>query len=153
MDIINGSEGNFEELCDKIGDIIGGVTMNNKLREIGQEINTQNNRAMSDPIFMVQQKRRIWGMHEDWSDSWRWVDEDAQEVDDQYREDYQDIVEFTRLYYQDIWGAVQPFFTEKAAQMYIDSNKHNLNNPKIYVFSAYRNQEWQDIRNYLKELT
>ena len=25
MDIINGSEGNFEELCDKIGDIIIGA--------------------------------------------------------------------------------------------------------------------------------
>lgn len=38
------------------------------------------------------------------------------------------------------------FFTEKAAQEYIDAQRHNLQNPRIYALSAHANREWKALR-------
>ena len=136
--------------------------MNNKLREIGQEINTQNNRATSDPIFMVQQEVVQYGLDPDYAEDMVWFDtnefceadeEESLKLYENYDIDLEQPDGWDLTGKLTSWEVVQPFFTEKAAQRYIDSNKHNLNNPRIYVISAYRNDEFQAIRNYLKDLT
>ena len=133
------------------------ILINNKLREIGQELKTQGNRITSDPIFLVQEKRRIWGMDSDYSDKYVWVNEDGYELELE-QEEFTDLemgdvpAGYSEVNYEDIWVTVQPFFTEKAANNYIAENSHRLNQPRTYVISGYRNSEWQDVRNYLKEL-
>lgn len=47
---------------------------------------------------------------------------------------------------------VQPCFTEAGAGQYIWIDGHNLLKPEIYVASGYRNQEWIDVREFLKQL-
>lgn len=46
---------------------------------------------------------------------------------------------------------VQPFFSKKEAERYIRSNSHNLNEPFIWVGTAYRNREWIAIQKFLED--
>ena len=43
----------------------------------------------------------------------------------------------------------QAFFIRENAQRFLENQSHNLNNAYIYVESAYRNPEWQQIRELL----
>jgi len=43
------------------------------------------------------------------------------------------------------------FFTEKAAQEFIEANNHNLAEPRIYVNHSYRNPEIKAIVDHLFE--
>ncbi len=43
----------------------------------------------------------------------------------------------------------QAFFIRENAQRFIENQSHNLREPYIYVESAYRNPEWQQIRELL----
>lgn len=43
----------------------------------------------------------------------------------------------------------QAFFIRENAQRFLDGQRHNLLAPYIYVESAYRNPEWQQIRELL----
>lgn len=45
------------------------------------------------------------------------------------------------------------FLTEKACDNYIARNKHNLNNPKSFLFYADRNSEMNMLIKFLKTLT
>lgn len=62
---------------------------------------------------------------------------------------------YTKTAYQDTWENVQPFFTRAGAEEYLRINGHNLRGrsakeaPRIYVDSAFRNAEWQAIREML----
>ena len=52
----------------------------------------------------------------------------------------------------DFWETVQPFFTEAGAKAYLEENGHNLRHyedVRIYVESAFRNEEWQFVRALL----
>lgn len=75
---------------------------------------------------------------------------------EQHFEDWCDNNEnYTKTAYQDHWENVQPFFTRKGAEEYLRSNKHNLRGieePRIFVESAYRNVEWIAIRKMLQTL-
>lgn len=113
------------------------------------ELLSQDNRATAHPIFAVQQRKRIFGLDQDYSDAFIWVDEEGEEVDAQYREDHQNTIDFTKLYYEDVWQFVQPFFTEKAAIEYLKFNSYNLNQPRVYCYSGYGNHEWQEVRERL----
>ena len=55
----------------------------------------------------------------------------------------------TRAWEHETWVDVQPFFTEQGAEDYLAINRHNLRLPRIYVKSAYRNVEWQYVRDEL----
>jgi len=100
------------------------------VEQISELVRTQDNRATSDPIFIVQQKRRIWGMDGHYSDDYEWIDGD-------------------RVYYVDMWEFVTACFTEQGCKDYIAANGHNLNEPRIYAASAYRNREMIAIRKLL----
>ena len=80
-------------------------------------------------------------------------------LEDEYQETYRVPGDYYRLYYRDRWQHVMPFFTERAANRYIEENKHNLagrtGNPehvRVYVESGYRNKEWEAIRELLMAL-
>jgi hypothetical protein len=129
-----------------------------KLAPIGARIATQDNRCTSLPVFMVEQKRRIWGMEEgddyEWLETGEWIAASDDEVEDLeehlliYGEEKKG---FTRRYYTDIWEFCTACFTEQGCKDYLAANGHNLNEPRIYVHSGYRNSEWELIRDVIKQ--
>jgi hypothetical protein len=48
------------------------------------------------------------------------------------------------------WVAIQPFFTETAAQAFIAANRHNYDELRVFVASGHRNEEWCAVRDALK---
>jgi len=125
---------------------------------IATNLRTQDGRMTSNPIFVVQQKRRICGLSEYYSDDYVWVNNDSEEVDEEKaaeleeaddRDTFQDgftTKGYRKVYYRDEYVFVQPFFTEQGAKDYLAINGHNLREPRIYVESGYRNEEWEMIR-------
>lgn len=128
------------------------------LKEISNQIRTQDNRATSDPIFIVQQRHRIYGVDSDHCDVAVWVDEDGNEVPEEEffdLEEYQSGQEcesgWCRVGYLDRWEFVTACFTEEGCKQYIKVNGHNLTEPRIYAASAYRNDEFIVVREWLKQ--
>ncbi len=135
----------------------------NDLSTISSNLHTQDNRITANPIFLVQQKRRVYGFEE--SDSYIWVDEnDCEEVDDEkhaeleeadvhdHHHDGSTTEGYRKSYYVDEYVFVQPFLTEHGANEYLKTNAHNLREPRIYVESGYRNEEWRMVREHLMGL-
>lgn len=135
-----------------------------RLLEMAKEIRTQDNLSTAEPIYVVRQKKRIYGFAAGYSDNVAYLDDEGQEqepsakteeLERQYEDgeldedEDEDFPALTRTRYIDIEENVQYFFTRVGAQAYLDSNKHNMNKPFIYVESAFRNYEWQAIRQLL----
>ncbi len=123
------------------------------MASIGEQVRTQNNRADQNPIFAVQEKRRIRGMDSGFTDDYYWQRTSGsvsqEEVERLEALDVEADGDFYKVYYIEQWVFVMPFFTEKAAQLYIDENAHNLGETRIWAYSAYRNKEWIAIRKML----
>lgn len=125
---------------------------------IGEALATQDNRITANPVFVVQRSRRTYGFDPNYTeDSIAWIDTECVEVSaDEYEaleakweESGDEPDGYTRTAYVDTWEYVMPFFTERAAQRYIDENGHNHGGKehlRIYVESGYRNHEWSEIR-------
>jgi hypothetical protein len=134
-----------------------------ELIDIQKAIRTQDNRATGNPIFAVQQRRRIWGMDPNYTDEVCYVSDEDPEVvicsdDPNERKAFRELEErhwkgdddgWSRSGFKDEWEFVQPFFTEKGAEDYIRRNGHNLKEPRIFVYGGYRNIEWGTIRRFL----
>jgi len=123
-----------------------------KLAPIGDELRTQDNLGTSDPVFIVQQKRRIYGGDEGYGDH-VWVNDgcEADEEDhkrfDELDRNFDEIPEgWSRLDYVDVFDFVRACFTRKAAERYLEENRHNLTEPRIWTDTAYRNREWIELR-------
>ena len=129
--------------------------------EMKHHIHTQDNDSTAEPIFIVQQRQRIYGFDHDYSDNTVWLDgwNDCAEIEgdkkNKLEEEYQKTLTvpdgYYRTCYLDQWEFVQPFFTRVGAERFIESNRHNLTNPRIYVDSGHRNHEWKSIRFMLRE--
>jgi hypothetical protein len=132
------------------------------IARIGQLVRTQDNAITQDPVFMVQRCRRIYGMDVRYVDDCTWVHEDGgEEIDEEGRQVLEESWQTNgctfidgchRVGYLDVWENVQPFFTRKGAEEYLRSNGHNLKGPqepRIFVESGWRNEEWQMIRKFL----
>lgn len=140
--------------------------MNNipkNIQKLIKNLREQDNRITSNPIFMVQRKERTYGFDMNYSDDHIWLDRGDEIYDEELiaelnrkDENYDDIdSRYYKCYYRDDWINVQPFFTEVAANQYLDINAHNLDgreNCRIYVESGYRNEEWRIIRDYFLTL-
>mgnify|MGYP000977418544 CR=1 FL=1 len=134
------------------------------LQAIGEQIRIQDNRATDAPIFIVQQRKRIYGIGEDYTDDYVWIDtqgdsheadpEEAATLDAMYEEDFyhEGLKNWRRVGFIDIWEFVTACFTEKGCQDFIALNGHNLTDPRIYAAGSYRNIEYRTVRDYLKSL-
>lgn len=134
-----------------------------RLEPISQRMRGQDNRATSHPIFIVQQRRRVYGFDPAWTDDIAWIYDGAEVATS--REELEKFLEeitlsedraydtgaLTKTGYRDRWEFVQPFFSNEGAEEYIRANRHNLDEPRIYVASGYRNDEWQAVRAVLLE--
>ena len=129
---------------------------------IAKRMKDQDNYATADPIYIVREKQRIYGIDSGWTDDEVWLNEDGSEVSED-DPDLADVLEYyvehgtepkgwTLAGYRDQYINVQYFFSADGAMDYIESNKHNLNKPHIYVDSAHRNPEWKAIRDFLNKV-
>lgn len=143
--------------------------MNEELEVMGKLLRTQENRATADPIFMVEEARRVMAVdpayHEQGSvwvcvEDHDYVYDSLKELKEWLEEEAEDeafgleVDDFEEIHYAMYWQAVQPFFTEKAAEQYIRQNRHHFEHGvRIFAYSAYRNYEWQAVREMLMEET
>lgn len=123
-------------------------------------LGTQDNHITAHPMFVVQQKRRFYGMNLGYCDDVVWLDVhcDFVEVTDpaevvrlnsQWDENHCVPDGYRRTGYHDVWEFVTACFTEQGCRDYLVLNGHNLGKTRIYVESAYRNNEWQAVRDLL----
>ena len=133
-----------------------------QLKAIQHELKTQDNRCTADPIFLVEECERITGMDSEYVDDYVWYDlenhSEADEEETKMLEDLDDKLEdipnqWQKCYYFDKWKTVQSFFTEKAAQQYVDSCYYRHRGKlRVYADSLYRNHEMKMIRDYILNL-
>lgn len=148
------------------------VTIPEEFFAIAERLRTQDNACTAHAMFRVDQKRRDYGFDSDYCDQWVLVDPDGEEIDDQDLirdwEEWDSSISFDessfeskheytpgdirRVYYQDRWETVSVFFTRAGAEDYIKRNAHRLKEPRIDVDSAYRNEEWIMVREWLMSL-
>lgn len=131
---------------------------------MSRDVQTQDNASTAHPIFVVQQRNRIYGIDPDIVDDGQvvWLDAvyDCQEIHGEERDKLEEAYQRTftvpgdyhRTGYLDQWEFVQPFFTKTGAEEYIEANQHRLKEPRIYVDSAYRNKEWGAVRALLMSM-
>jgi hypothetical protein len=141
------------------------VNDNQLWERMSREVQTQDNAATAHPIFVVQQRERIYGCDPDLVDDGEvvWLDavNDCQEIhgeerdklEEEYKRTFKVPDDYHRTGYFDRYEFVQPFFTKAGAEAYIEANRHRLKDPRIYVDSAYRNPEWQAVLRHLRALT
>lgn len=132
------------------------------IKEISDSRKTQANwHCTSLPLYLVQKKVREYGVDSNHSDKYVWLDEYSDEVKDKelikrLEEDEHsfpvptDLREYKKVYYWDRWDFVTLFFTEKGAKEFIERNKHRHDELRIYVDSAYRNEELKEIIKFLE---
>ena len=150
-------------------------TIQEKLADLCNELNTQDNRITAHPLFIVEVEKRIYGMDSSLVDDMEWIwvysqDSEYQfepdEIFDEIRRDCEDRDEheILNLWDEEIdpeeWGYEQWFYvtemefkcahlTERAADLYIAQNSHNLRKPRVYVTSQHRCYEWNMVRDHL----
>ena len=112
------------------------------MAEIGERLGTQDNRITSDPIFMVQEHKRTYGVSEDYTDQHVWLDPDDREAGVLDEEEEGAV----KVGYTSHWESIQACLTEVGAQAFIDRKAHDYGPLRIYVASAYYNAEWRLIR-------
>lgn len=133
------------------------------IQHLIKNLREQDNRMTSNPIFMAQKKETTYGFDSGWADEFIWVDRGDEVYDEELisklnwkDENYEEIdPRYYKSYFKTDWVNVQPFFTEDAANNYIQTNGHNLGgaeNCRVYVESGWRNDEWAMVRDYFLTL-
>jgi len=129
-----------------------------KLSEISKELNTQDNRYTRDPIYIVEQLDVQYGLDPLWTEDTAWYstedfyeanNEESIKLYEQYDKDFDEPDGWVLTGKIERYVFVQPFFTEKSANEYIQLNSHNLNQPRVYVHTGYKNAEWKTVRELL----
>ena len=152
-----------------------------ELIEIGKEIATQDNMATAHPIFILFNWEQI-PTKEDWarsSEDYYYLDHyECEEIGKTKEEminyignsdfltdeirglDPDEIMEkaneygwnWEKIFYIEFKEYKNTFFTRKALEKHLESNRHHYDKPFIYCACLWRNPEMQKIRNYLMNL-
>jgi hypothetical protein len=147
----------------------------NELKQIAEEIRTQDNLATEHPIFILFDRSR-YPAEDGTGDEYIYVDRDGdcreikhtkEALVEYYRDDewfpkdtddlsedqlfeliqkHRDIKEY---HVHIINEFRQAFFTKRSAEEYLESNRHHFKDPLIYCESLWRNYEMQAIRDAL----
>lgn len=138
--------------------------------EVGDEMQTEDCRMTADPIWIVYDKKKIYGMDEEHCDDFDWLDSncdyDPVDVDNLEDEGEEKKLEGLDGYEKDRalekMGYVKAFyivnkevfktahFTESGANAYIKTNRHNLNDPYTFVDYMHRSFQMVELRNAIK---
>ncbi|MFP9227566.1 hypothetical protein [Pectobacterium cacticida] len=131
------------------------VKLPKELRDIGNDIRTQDNRITDQPMFVVFERREIIGSDEHSPSRICWV-KNGEEVSElrakrleALHHGYRPTAGYERYAMQEIDVFVTACFTENGCKDYLLRNGHNLRLPYIYACGSYRNHEYQTVRNFL----
>ncbi len=133
-----------------------------ELHKIAARLRTQDNHITAVPVFIVQQRVRIYGMDAEYNDDVvvTWLHEGekvepslAASLETAWKVDRREPSGYTRTGYLDRWEFVTPCFTMAAAEEFIRQNAHNLTDPRVYVDSGFRNWEFQVVRDHVMGIT
>lgn len=146
-------------------EVCPGATLAEKMAPmaaIGELLRTQDNRATSHPLFIVQQKRRIYGVDSSYTETFTWIEDggDSREIgasladalETAHLHGCMEPDGYLRVGYLDLWEFVTCCLTESGAEDYIRADGHNLREPRVYAASAYRNEEMIGLREFLMGL-
>lgn len=132
------------------------------LSRIREQLKTQNNECTAHPLFVVLNRRRIYGMDPNYGDETNctWVetangdyceaDEKKKLALDRYERMFDKEPEgWSKFHYIEVDEFVTCAFTREAAQNFIDHRRRGYNHLHIDVDSLYRMQEMIDVREAL----
>lgn len=126
--------------------------------EIAERLRTQDNRCTADPIYVVQQRRRVYGVDENYTDNFVWVssdgeasEEESKRAEKSFQELGEEAEDLNRVGYIDEWVFVTACLTLKGAEDFITAQRHNLTDPRIFVDSGHNNSEWKALRAFFLE--
>lgn len=143
------------------------------LRNLSKELKTQDNRITANPVFCVYEKKIVF-VPDDCGDHINWFDnegsilskKDIKKIIKEYLKDNKDSsildeedileeLEYRKASYniEDVKVSGQSYFTEKAAQKHIDQNHYHYKEPFVFAESAWRNYEFQKLREIILNLT
>ena len=138
-----------------------------ELAALGDKLRTQDNACTAEPLFVVYEAERIYGLDLDYASDCCWLrpieHDGGEETDpeviaqldallDAGDDTIIDGAEYTRTGYVDRDRFVTLCFTRDGAEDFIARNKHRHRGAlRIDVDSAYRNPELKAIRNHLME--
>lgn len=121
--------------------------------------NAKNDHGTAHPLFVVQARKRLYGFDTDCVDTIAWL-YDGEEVtaggagdlEERFGETGEEPEGYQRTAYVDQWEFVTACFTREAAEAYLHSNHHRHAELRVFVDSAYRNEEWIRLRAYFEAL-
>jgi hypothetical protein len=130
--------------------------------DIGRRILAQDNRSTDAPLFVVQEKRRFYGLDPEWADADEivWIDtandsveavpEEHDRLEAAWDEYGYEPDGWARTSFKDEWHFVTACFTEAGCKEYVRANAHNHRGElRIYADGSYRNEEWRAVRRLL----
>ena len=134
------------------------------LAALSTELRTQDNACTAEPMFVVYQIKRIYGIDTDYTEETTWTNSEGEEtdpeiiaaleaLDDAGSPTIHDGTAYERVGYIDVDQFVTVCFTRKGAEAFIARMKHRLNKPHIDVDTFYRNEEMIALRNHLMKET
>lgn len=137
-----------------------------ELKQLKHELETQDNFCTAEPIYLVQSKRRIYGLDAAYADadSRVWLD-DAEGIEASEFEaavldtEDEEIISFwgldedsyTLTGYVDVWEFVASFLAMRAAEEFVHARRHSGSELRITVESGIRNPEWRKLRQHFLE--
>ena len=131
-----------------------------QLAALRTELRTQDNACTAEPMFVVYQIKRIYGLALDYTEETTWTHSEGEEtdpeiiaaleaLDDAGSPAIHDGTAYERVGYMDIDQFVTVCLTRKGAEAFIARMKHRLNKPHIDVDMLLRNEEMLALRNHL----
>lgn len=176
--LLNGEEGAAQQasLCDIVKQVeMQGIQIKQEqpapvptgewlpdfIYEIAERLRTQDNRITADPIFAVQRLVKHiapegYGDSSDWreteSGDYCPADERTAKRLDALHRAGRDTGKWQQFNYHHEWEFVTACFTEAAALEHIKLNGHNLGKTRTYAYSAFRNPEWIQLREWMMGL-
>ncbi len=158
----------IQQIADKLMGIVEteqtAVSDDNQtfLEGLKRNLNNQDRRMTSHPVYAVEQRIREFGFDSDYADDYKWINDDddyaiadetkADALDKEYANVFsysEKVGDWEKRYYKDHWEFVTACFTEAGCKNYLKINAHNLGKTRIYVHSAWRNNEWITLRHHL----
>lgn len=131
---------------------------------LASRLRTQDSDCTADPIFVVEKASIITGFDTDYCDVENivWCIEDSQlfsgdseflGLEAIYETTGKEPDDWTRTGFIKQWDLLQPFFTQAAADEFISKHGHKYDcELRVSIDSAYRNDEWQQVINWLASI-
>lgn len=135
--------------------------MDLSLSGIAKELNTQDNRITQDPLFVVQEKVRTWGMDENYADDYEFIkkNSEGEVAEGKEREklllahwDAECLKEWDKVHYKDEWQSLAhtASFCAQSVQDYVDHKAYrHTDELRTYAESANANPEFKFLRRLL----